>query len=322
MQPKRVSMSNFNIFGKIKTLATLLVLSLCVTQSAITSAQAQMLQTDTTPQQNSSEIKELELEMPYTLPTNNGNNTPDMQTPPKQAQPSENMPNSLPQNPEKKAPTNNTAKKPPEGVVIQGTIQEKHGTALRIERVQFYHKIDEEVNYLSLKKDWLTSHPTSLNLAQAGKLAEDAFEKSTVETPLEEWRYHGGPNPFVFTAKAHIYNDSPEAHLNKKFKIIVKAKIGNLGVNPNTLLVDYNHLKNSATWKTLSNQSITVPAIAPGEELLLDVMQLNMLAFMATYPNQWPTELTVSVSMTGSNAFAEESLHLTPDHFMVEGLIP
>lgn len=278
-------------------------------------ASAQQLQADPASGTNNN-FKDMQLEMPYKLPDSNElkNNTPVKDTKPLSSQQK--------QTDKKEPPKAATPKKPPASQLLQGGIQEKHGTELRIERVQFYYKADEEIHYLSLKKNWLKTHPAQLSLTQAGSLAEEAYNKATIDTPLEFWRYQGGPAPFLLSAKAHIFNDSPEAHLNKKFRVLVKAKIGSLGVNPNTLLVDFNHLNNSGRWKTLSNQIIEVPAIAPGEELLLDVMQLNMIAFMATYPNQWPTEMTVDVSMPGSFAQAAQTIELTPDHFMVDGLVP
>lgn len=194
----------------------------------------------------------------------------------------------------------------------------KPGGKLTVESVMFFYKPGAEVHYLTLKTGWHNRHHGELPLETAAGLARTAYEKADVEKPFEQWLFHGGPNPNVFSAKAHLYNNANQARLNTKLSITVRAKTGDLLVNPLTLLTDFDHLNATAHWRTLEKRTITIPALAPGEEMRIEVMALNLLAFKQANPNRWPIQLEVTVSIPGSSAIGK--LELVPDHFVVPTL--
>jgi hypothetical protein len=98
--------------------------------------------------------------------------------------------------------------------------------------------------------------------------------------------------------------------------VTVRAKVGDLRVDPDIQMTDYEYLKESAQWETISQKTLTIPAIAPGEDMLLTLMQFHLLDFLAAHPNRWPVqvEVTLTSPLIGSS---RRSISLIPDHFVV-----
>jgi hypothetical protein len=137
-----------------------------------------------------------------------------------------------------------------------------------------------------------------------------------METPFKQWRYHGGPAPHVFTAKAHLYSTGGQGLLNVPFTITVRAKTGNLRVITDLQLTDYETLQSSARWLTVSKRTVRVPAIAVGEDLLLPLMEFQLLDFTRKHPTQFPILIEVQVSspLLGT---VTRTMPLNPDHFVM-----
>ncbi|MEB3286247.1 MAG: hypothetical protein VKJ04_01965 [Vampirovibrionales bacterium] len=189
--------------------------------------------------------------------------------------------------------------------------------AVTLEHVTFYYKTDEEVRFVEKKSAYQAKTRGQLPPDVAEAFADEAYAESSVEKELDKWRYHGGPAPNVITAKAHLFNESSQAKLDMKLNVTVRAKVSNLLVDPKTLLVDYGYLKKSARWRTLSKKTITIDALAAGEDYLEDVMRFELLKFTNTHKGQWPSELEVSVSSPDADKSVSASITLTPDHFVV-----
>lgn len=187
---------------------------------------------------------------------------------------------------------------------------------IKVAGAEFYYRLDEKARFIELKNQWQSKSRGELPIDRAQVLAQDAYEHASVEEVLNRWRYHGGPSPWVFTAKAHLFNEGEQAYLNVPVTVAYRAKLGDLRVNSALQLTDFNHLKQSARWEKLpGGQSRTIPALAPGEDLLLDLGRVELLALLAAHPNRWPTEIEVQIS---SPRFATVSkrIELTPDHFV------
>ncbi len=187
---------------------------------------------------------------------------------------------------------------------------------LQVASADFYYRLDEKASFIALKNQWQSEHRGELSPEQAQIFADQAYDKAGVEEVLKQWQYHGGPNPWVLSLKAHLFNDGQKAYLNVPVQVTVRARMGDLRVNPAIQMTDWAHLQQSARWKTLSGpETITVSAIAPGEDQLLSLGRINLLSYLSKHPNQWPIELEMQLR---SPHFAPVSQRITlkPDHFV------
>jgi hypothetical protein len=187
---------------------------------------------------------------------------------------------------------------------------------IRVESIDFYYKMDAKARFLELKNRWQSENRGMLAINKAGEMAKEAYDQSSVESVFDQWRYHGGPAPQVFTGKAHIYNSGKSALLNVPVSVTVRAKVGDLRVDPLIQMTDYDYLKETATWEMVSSETITIPALAPGEDMLLPVMKFRLLEFLAAHPNRWPVLLEVKIS-SALLGTARKTISLVPDHFVV-----
>jgi hypothetical protein len=192
----------------------------------------------------------------------------------------------------------------------------KGHAAIQVQSLDFYYKLDEAARFLDLKAQWQGEHRGEISIAKAKELAQAAYRESDLDTPFDRWRYHGGPSPRTFSAKAHLYSLGQKALLNVAFQVTVRAKVGNLRVIPNLQLTDYKTLQTSAHWQIVSQRTIHVPAIASGEDLLLPLMQFQLLDFLERHPNQFPVCLEVRLSNPHLGSVVK-SIPLSPDHFVV-----
>lgn len=187
---------------------------------------------------------------------------------------------------------------------------------IKVDSLDFFYKLDEHVRFLDLKTKWQTEHRGELPIGKAGELAREAYDQAATESPFSLWRYQGGPAPQIFTGKAHIHNQGRTALLNLPVSVQVRAKVGELRVSSDIQMTDYEYLEDSARWETVSTESITVPAIAPGEDILLPVMKFRLLEFLAKHPNRWPVQVEMKISspLMGTTY---KTLALIPDHFVI-----
>lgn len=204
-------------------------------------------------------------------------------------------------------------------VLTLGASAKKSGK-LNLEHVVFYYKTDEEVRFADKKANYQSKARGRLPADVAIQLANEAYEEASVEQELNQWRYHGGPAPNIITAKAHLYNESAQARLNTHLNVVVRAKIAPLLVDPKTLLVDFNYLKSNGKWLTLDKRSVSVSALAAGEDSREDVTRFDLRAFLAKHPNDWPSELEITVKCPESGQTVKSRLTLIPDHFVVPTL--
>lgn len=187
---------------------------------------------------------------------------------------------------------------------------------IRVESIDFYYKMDAKARFLDLKNRWQSENRGALAISKASELANEAYNQSNSESVFDQWRYHGGPAPSVFVSKAHIYNSGKTALLNVPVSVTVRAKVGDLRVDPIIQMTDYDYLKETAVWETVSIETITIPAIAPGEDLLLPLMKFRLLDFLASHPNRWPVLVEVRMS-SASLGNSRKAISLVPDHFVV-----
>ena len=187
---------------------------------------------------------------------------------------------------------------------------------IQVDSLDFFYKLDEHVRFLDLKTQWQSEHRGELPIAKADELAREAYDLAATESPFAIWRYHGGPAPQIFTGKAHIHNQGHNALLNVPVSVLVRAKVGELRVNPDIQMTDFDYLEDSARWETVSREVVRVPAIAPGEDMLLPVMKFRLLDFLARHPNRWPVQVEVKISAPPMGT-AYKTISLVPDHFVV-----
>lgn len=190
------------------------------------------------------------------------------------------------------------------------------GQPVKAESIGFFYKMDAHARYLDLKTKWQSGHRGELSIEQASELATEAYEKSSVESPFEKWLFHGGPSPYLFKGKLHIYNTTSAALLQVPLAVTIRAKVGELRVDPTIQMTDFEHLNATARWETVSQENLSVDALAPGEDMLVDVMRFHLLKFLKEHPNQWPTRLEVVVTSPQLGTHRQQ-LELVPDHFVV-----
>jgi len=190
------------------------------------------------------------------------------------------------------------------------------GQNLKVQSIDLYYKLDAEARYIDLKNQWQSDHRGEIPIEKARELALEADHESDMDTPFTQWRNQGGPAPLVFSAKAHIYGTGQQALLNVPFTVTIRAKTGNLRVITDLQLTDFQTLRSTAHWLTISQRTIRVPAVAIGEDLLLPLMEFQMLDFQKRHPNQFPVALEVKVSSPALGTVTR-TLPLLPDHFVV-----
>lgn len=191
----------------------------------------------------------------------------------------------------------------------------QHG-AVKASSLDFYYKTDAKARFLDLKNQWQSKHRGEISLNQADEMAQEAYSQASVETPFSQWLFHGGPDPRVFTGKLHLYNSSTKALLNVPLSVTLRAKVGELRVNPEIQMTDYDHLDDTARWEDVSSKTITIPALAPGEDMLVEVARFRLLDFLARHPNQWPSQVMVQVNAPQMGS-TRKIITLVPDHFVV-----
>lgn len=190
---------------------------------------------------------------------------------------------------------------------------------IRVHEIAFFYKTDEKARFLELKNRWQSRHRGELPLSVAGELAQAAFNEASVETPFTQWLYHGGAAPQVFSSKIHLYNTSRQALLNTPLHVTVRAKVAELRVNPEIQMTDYAHLERTGRWETIHQETLNIAALAPDEDLRVEVMRFNLLGFLAKQAHRWPVELEVQVESPAMGVH-KQVLRLTPDHFAVPAI--
>lgn len=191
--------------------------------------------------------------------------------------------------------------------------------------VSFFYRMDADARYLTLRNTWQQEHEGAFSVSEAVPLALQAFQAASLEAPLDAWRQQGDPHPSVFFAKAYVRNPSTvNALLNTKLRVILKAKVGALRVDPQVLMTDYGYLERSSRWETLYQQVVNVPVLTPGEEMLVPVAKFELFRFLRFHPDLWPETLTVEVTLadrgTARAAVGKQNkaeLKLVPDHFLL-----
>ena len=192
-------------------------------------------------------------------------------------------------------------------------------TPAKVEKILFYHKSDAETRYIAKRAAWQSENRGAIALEDAEPLALEAYEEASLEKPLELWRRHGGAHPQVITAKAYLQNPTDKALLDLKLQVTVRAKRGELRVDPQLLLTDYDHLNRTGTWEQILQYTQTIPVLAPGEEILAPILQFQLLRYLRFHPNQWPESLQVEVVLLNTKPSQKKlaTLRLIPDHFVL-----
>lgn len=203
-----------------------------------------------------------------------------------------------------------------EGLTLLATHAASSRSAIQVESINFYYKPDEKARFLDLKTRWQSENRGELSIDQAISLADTAYRQAGINAPFKVWRYHGGPSPWVFTGKAHLYNKTGQALLNVPLSVTLRAKVGDLRVHSALQMTDYDHLEETARWETVLQQTVPIPALAPGEDLQIETFRFAVLNFLKTHPNRWPVQLEVRLS-TPAMSGSRQSLTLIPDHFVV-----
>jgi hypothetical protein len=208
------------------------------------------------------------------------------------------------------------AKKATTNILSPGT----NPLAPKLESAKFYHCIDMPARYLKLKNDWQNAHRANVpEVYQLADFAQQAYDASTHEEPLARWQLSGGPNPWIFRPKVHLVGVGTDATLDVQFRITVQVRMGPLRVHPKVLMSDLNYLIGASRVKTLYSQVIGIPAIAPGEEMLLPGKPIALLPLIAQAPNQWPVEAIVTAAMVSpaGGPVVRSTLPILPDHFVL-----
>jgi hypothetical protein len=195
------------------------------------------------------------------------------------------------------------------------SVSSSSASSLRLQELSFYYRQDEAVRFLSLKSQHEHETERQLSPSEIPELVRKAYRLSTVESPLTIWRKQGGPSPRYFSAKLHLYNQSAQAVVDVPIQVTLRAKLGILRPDPMLHLSDYETLTKTAQWLTLRKATVKIPAIAPGFDKQIDVLEFELLPFLAEHPGYWPTELEVTVKVPELPP-AKQRLVLQPDHFV------
>jgi hypothetical protein len=188
--------------------------------------------------------------------------------------------------------------------------------AMQLEEARFYYRLDAETRYTTKRAKWQSEHnePYSAEVAEA--LAWAAFTESTLEKPLTRWQAQGGTAPGVMIGKVYLINNSDLGVIEMPLKVTLMARVGPLRVDPTLLLTDTNYLSQKAQWRTVFSQTVMVPAMAPGEEMLFSVVRFEMFRFLRFNPTAWPEKLKLMVALPGQKP-TETILPVEPDHFLL-----
>ena len=190
------------------------------------------------------------------------------------------------------------------------------GDGIQVQDLQFFYKMDAEARYLDLKNEYQSTHRGEFQAAEAESLAIEAYQKASVDAPFARWLYHGGAAPNIFTGKLHLYNAANRAMLNVPYTVTVRIATGDLRVSSDLQMTDFAHLKATRRWQTLKNEAKVIPVFAPSEDMQLEVMSFNMLTFQKAHPNQWPTDVEITVRSPQFET-TKRTLQVVPDHFVV-----
>jgi hypothetical protein len=186
---------------------------------------------------------------------------------------------------------------------------------LKLQELSFYYRQDEAVRYLGLKNQREHELNRPLPISEVLNLSRKAYKASNIETPLDHWRKQGGPYPRSFSAKIHLYNQSTKAVVEAPMKVTLKAKMGVLQADPTLHLTDYETLERTAKWVTIHQTKVPLSALAPGMDKQFDLLEFEMLPFLAANPGKWPLEMEVSVKVLDL-PLAKQKISLIPDHFI------
>ena len=195
-----------------------------------------------------------------------------------------------------------------------GRLEPTH--ALQAQSLDFFYKEDARARFLDLKNNWQSAHRGEIPMSTAAEFATEAHAAASVEVPLKQWHAQGGPAPEVISSRLHLFNTTPRAFLNVPLRVSVQAKTGELRVNPAIQMTDYAHLRQTARWQTVLSETVPVAAIAPGEDLQVEVMTFHLLDYLKQHPGQWPSEMQVTVDspLLGHQT---QTLPMIPDHFVI-----
>ncbi|MBX2861724.1 MAG: hypothetical protein KTR14_10865 [Vampirovibrio sp.] len=192
----------------------------------------------------------------------------------------------------------------------------------KIKPLAFYYKLDEDARFLALKAEQVNQSRGAFYPEVLEKLARKSYQQASIEEPFKVWRTMGGPHPWIFRPKVLLNNSSQVALLDISIQVTVSIKTGEWRVDPELLLTDYDHLEKTAQWKTLTTYQTDLPVLAPGEDKLFTLAEIELLPYIHAHPNQWPTHLKVSVSAPKTSLQVEETLPLIPDHFLIPATAP
>jgi hypothetical protein len=192
---------------------------------------------------------------------------------------------------------------------------------LKLDNIGFYYKQDEHARFMDLKTQWQTTHRSELPYSVARQLALKAYNKANIEALISSWHYDSGLFPNIITGKASIHNPDSSAKLDIPVSVILQAKTVTLEptVLLSTQMTNLNDLQSSAHWVTLSKKNFTLPVIAPGEDVLVPLVQFSLMAFKQQHPHQWPLKLRVRFNSTLIGK-GQQEISLTPDYFVMPSL--
>lgn len=190
------------------------------------------------------------------------------------------------------------------------------GSGLRLEGVPYFYMAEADARYHALKNRWLTMHkgqePGWDELIALSYQAEDG---ANIPLILQEWQSQGGASPRLIYPSLHLVNEGREAYLNLTFTATIQAYVGEWRVNPQVLLTDVAHLKQTGHWEVIQQAPVTIPVITAGEDALVALPVVSVLELLKRYPNQWPMALNVQVS--GHGLQGQSDLILAPDIFLL-----
>jgi hypothetical protein len=188
--------------------------------------------------------------------------------------------------------------------------------AMQLEDARFYYRLDAETRYTTKRAKWQSEHNEPYSAEVAEELAWNAFVESSLDKPMTRWQAQGGTAPGVMVGKVYLINNSDGGAIEIPLKVTLMARIGPLRVDPTLLLTDTAYMSQKAQWRTVFSQTVMVPAMAPGEEMLFSVVRFEMFRFLRFNPTAWPEKLKLMVALPGQKP-TETVLPVDPDHFLL-----
>ncbi len=145
-------------------------------------------------------------------------------------------------------------------------------------------------------------------------------DPAATDVDLKHWTAKGGASPRQFRIRLKLRNYGNEASRPQSLKIIVSAKVGEYYVNPQSFLVDYDHLKKTAQWQEIQQMTDQIPVLAPNQTLNYFSETIPFGDYVNAMPNHHPFSVKAAIYLNQAKTPKVIEIPVTPHHFALKQL--